>query len=272
MHRSFLTIILLFLLFFFIQTVSIAQSSDTTYYLKVDYFKAQPDQISEYLHVEQELWKPIHQARVDEGIILGWTFYGVFAGEPDVPYNYIAVNVFDDFELIDYYQLGELVASVYPDLDLADFFDRTRSSREVVRTEIWKVEGMISRSGEPLPFGNYAITKFYDTRGGSGKSDTLEDDFWKPVHEIRVENETLDGWANYKLLYPQGEVRHYTYSTFEFHNNLGNLMVKPGIETAQEAHPGKSGDEIIGLFSKTHKARSLFKTEIWNLLDSVGYD
>ncbi|MCC5908078.1 MAG: hypothetical protein JJU13_17820 [Balneolaceae bacterium] len=273
MMSRFLTLFFSFLIFFsFNHVTTHAQSNEDTYYLKVDYFKAQPDQITEYLHVEQELWKPIHQARVDNGIILGWTFYGVFAGEPDVPYNYIAVNVFDEFELVDYYQLGELVAEVYPDKDLGDFFEQTRASREVVRTEIWKVDEMASQPGEALPFGNYAVAQFYDDREGSGDVSALELDFWKNIHETRITNDELDGWARYTLLYPEGQVRHYTYSTFEFHNNLGNLIVDPGLDTAQSAFPGLSGDEIIRYFSKTKKARTLYKAEIWNLLDSVGYD
>jgi len=65
-----------------------AQNTAKNLYLKVDYFKAPSDQIGNYLHVEQELWKPIHQARLDSGIILGWSFYSTFVAEPDAPYNY----------------------------------------------------------------------------------------------------------------------------------------------------------------------------------------
>jgi hypothetical protein len=253
-------------------SVSFAQSSDDTLYLKVDYFKAAPDQISEYLHVEQELWKPIHQARVDEGIILGWAFYGVFAGEPEVPYNYIAVNVFDEFDLIDYYQLAELVESVYPDLDLADFFDRTRASREVVRTEIWKVNGTVQAPGQPLPFGNYVTANFFDERESTGEHASLELDFWSGIHQTRIEEGSLNSWGMYTLLYPEGDARHYTYSTMDFYDRLGDLITEVGTDQARTAHPDLSYDEIHNRFTRTGQARSLYKTEIWNLLDSVGYD
>jgi len=136
--------ILLFFIFLILTPIRLfSQASGEALYIKVDYMKASPENISSYLEVEQQLWKPIHQERFNQGIILGWNFYSVFVGEPYVPYNYIAVNYFDDFEKIDYYMLNDLVQEVYPDKDLNEFYDQTRTSREVVRTEIWQINGII---------------------------------------------------------------------------------------------------------------------------------
>ena len=268
-----ITIFLLSLSFLLMyQTEAKTQSNDGPLYLKVDYFKAQPDQISNYLHVEQELWKPIHQARADNGIILGWSFYSVFVGEPDVTYNYIAVNVFDDFEKIDYYRLSDLVEEVYPGKDLDKFFDQTRSSREVVRTEIWQVNGVIQDGEHALPIGNYITKNFFDSRGGSGEHAAMELDFWGGIHEVRVDREILNGWAMYTLSYPEGDARHYTYSTVDYYENLGDLTIGAGMELARIAHPDMSDEELSDYFTRTGASRSLFKTEIWKLEDSVGYE
>jgi hypothetical protein len=246
--------------------------SGQTLYLKVDYFKAPSENIGEYLFVEQELWKPIHQERLNRGIILGWSFYQVFVGEPDVPYNYIAVNVFDDFELVDYYGLNEIVAEVYPAKNLNDFYQQTRESREVVRTEIWQVDGFVGASLDKLPIGNYITKNFFDSRSGTGEYTLMELDFWDGIHNVRVERETLNSWAMYTLYYPAGNARLYTYSTVDYFENLGDLTIEAGIDLARAAYPDKSDEELNDLFSRTAASRSLFKTEIWKLLDSVGYN
>ncbi len=253
---------------FFLPNLIFAQ----TLYLKVDYFKAPSEKIGEYLYVEQDLWKPIHQERLNRGIILGWSFYQVFVGEPDVPYNYIAVNVFDDFELVDYYGLGEIVAEVYPDKNLADFYQQTRESREVVRTEIWRVDGFAGASTDNLPIGNYITKNFFDARGGTGEYSAMELDFWGGIHEVRVERQILNSWAMYSLYYPGGDSRLYTYSTVDYYDNLGDLTIGAGIDFARIAYPDRSDEELNNLFERTSASRSLFKTEIWKLLDSVGYD
>ncbi len=267
--KFYLTFFSLVLIFFFPAQL-FSQSSGDALYIKVDYMKASPENISNYLEVEQELWKPIHQLRYEEGIILGWRFYSVFVGEPDVPYNYIAVNFFDDFEKIDYYRLNDLVREVYPDKDLAEFYDRTRSSREVVRTEIWQINGIIQDEAQHLPLGSYITKNFFDARGGSGEHEEMELDFWGSIHEVRVAEDILNSWAMYTLYYPAGDARHYTYSTVDYYDNLGDLTIGAGIDLARIAHPEMSDDELNELFSRTASSRSLFKTEIWKLEDRVG--
>ena len=249
-----------------------SQSDRQSLYLKVDYFKAPSDQIGAYLHVEQDLWKPVHQQRLEQGIILGWSFYSVFVGEPDAPYNYIAVNVFDDFDKIDYFGLNDIVADIYPDKDLSQFYEQTRATREVVRTEIWQVNAIVKNDDYKLPIGNYITKNFFDARGGSGEHSTMEIDFWGGIHEVRVEREILNSWAMYSLYYPEGDARHYTYSTVDYYDALGDLTIGAGIELARIAYPDRSDDELNDYFARTSESRSLYKTEIWKLLDSVGYD
>ena len=47
-------------------------------YIEINYMKVQPGQEPEYLRLESELWKPIHQARVNSGLILSWKLCAVY--------------------------------------------------------------------------------------------------------------------------------------------------------------------------------------------------
>lgn len=247
---------------------SYAQENNT-YFLKVDYMKAEGSQISEYLEVEQEIWKPIHEERLRRGIIKSWNFYSVVAGEPDITYNYIAVNLFDDFSKIDYYNLSGIISDVYPDMDQEELMMKTRSSREVVRTEIWEVNGTIMENDQQTPAGEYLTINYFDARGGSGEHEQMELDFWGRIHEIRVDRNILDSWGMYTLLYPGGDARHYTYSTIDYYNQLSDLMEPVGMALARIAHPDLTDDELNNYFTRTGDSRSLYKTELWKRLDSV---
>lgn len=264
----------LFLSLLILLTVSkftaFAQDSDQTLYLKVDYFKAEGSQISDYLEVEQEIWKTIHQERLDRGIILSWDFYSVVAGEPDVPYNYIAINVFDDFSMIDYFDLEDIMSDVYPDKDPGELMERTRASREVVRTEIWQVNGRIMDEVQTTPGGNYLTINYFDARGGSGEHVEMELDFWGRIHETRIDRDILNSWAMYTMIYPSGDAANYTYSTVDYYDELGDLREPVGLPLAGIAHPDLSEEELDDYFTRTAASRTVFKTELWRRIDHAG--
>ncbi|MFH1965512.1 MAG: hypothetical protein ABIJ42_08225, partial [Acidobacteriota bacterium] len=197
-------------------------------------------------------------------------FYSVVAGETDVPYNFIAVNVFDDFNKIDYFDLNEIIKSVYPEMDTAEMMEKTRASREVVRTEIWQVNGRIMDDGQQTPGGNYLAINYFDARSGSGEHMEMELDFWGPIHETRIGRDILNSWAMYTLLYPGGDTRQYTYCTIDYHDKLGDLRKTVGMPLARVAHPDLSEEELNDFFARTGQSRTLFKTELWKRLDSIG--
>ena len=44
-------------------------------FVVVDFMKVQPQNHMDYLEVEQKIWKPMHQERINQGIIAGWFLY-----------------------------------------------------------------------------------------------------------------------------------------------------------------------------------------------------
>jgi hypothetical protein len=246
------------------------QNDGETLYLKVDYFKAEGPQIAEYLDVEFNIWKELHRERYKRGIIKSWDFFSVVTGEPDTPYNYIAINLFDDFSLIDYFDLDDIIQTVYPDMDPIELMDRTRHSREVVRTEIWQVNGRVLDENQLTPGGNYITINYFDSRGGNGEHAEMELDFWGPIHKTRIDRGILNSWGMYSLLYPGGDARHYTYSTIDYYDNLGDLREPVGIPLAQIAHTDLSQSELTDYFNRTGESRTLYKTELWKRIGFVG--
>ena len=111
-------------------------------YIQVDYMKVQPANEGDYMKVEQEGWKPIHQDRIKQGKLHSWYFFGVdFPSGTEAKYNYVTVNTFDQWSQIEnpYADLGTMVQKAHPGTNVDDFFARTSKARELVRSEMWEL-------------------------------------------------------------------------------------------------------------------------------------
>lgn len=262
--------LMLFVCSVFIAPDRVYPQQNQPLYLKVDYFKAEGADLSEYLDVELNLWKELHQERYNRGIIKSWDFYQVVAGAVDADYNYIAINVFDDFGMIDYFDLESIIRSVYPDMDPDELMARTRNSREVVRTEIWEVNGRLMKSGLESPGGDYLTFNYFDARNGSGEHMELEFDFWGRIHETRLERNILNSWAMYTVLYPSGDAVAYSYGTIDAYDHLADLLEPVDLTLARAAHPELTEEELDDyLVRRTGEARSLYKSELWKRISFV---
>lgn len=249
-----------------------AQQADDYLYMKVDYFRAAGSQISDYLEVEQEIWKPMHQERFNRGIILSWDFYAVFAGDQADAYNYIAVNVFDDFDKIDYYDLSSIAEQVYPDINISELMERTRSSRDVVRTEVWKVDKRLFKDGQSSPQGTYATASFFKDlhKGDQSAAELL--DFEADIQKERMDQDNLNSWGLYSLLYPEGHSTPYTHILINYFDDMIDLLQPSGLSVAREAYPAYDDSSLEALMYQIDQNRSVSKTEIWKRLDSIGQE
>jgi hypothetical protein len=111
-------------------------------YIEVDYMKATPGHENEYVKLEQEQWKPIHQERIKQGKIRSWYFFGVrYPSGSESKYDFVTVNTFDQFGQMEnpYPDLDKLITKVHPGMNLDDFGSRTTKSRDLVRSEVWEL-------------------------------------------------------------------------------------------------------------------------------------
>jgi len=127
---------------FFAGTLVPTGSIDTksAKYIEVDYMKASPGKDADYLKVEQEMWKPLHQERIKQGLVRSWSLYGLqFPSGTAEKYDYVTVNAFDQFSQLEnpYANFGKTLTTVHPGVKADDLFDRTEKTRNLVRSEVW---------------------------------------------------------------------------------------------------------------------------------------
>jgi hypothetical protein len=253
-----------------LSSISAAAPPDDRHYMRIDYIKAVPGGGSDLVKLEREIWEPVHTERLRRGLISYRGLYHVMAGGPDTPYDYVVITIFDDFGKIDDYRLDEIVVEVYPSDEPEEIIRHIKITRNIIRTEIWQVNGAIPPEGAMMPGGKYTTVNFFDARGGSGEHAELEFEFWGPIHELRIERKILNSWAMYTLLFPEGDVRNYTYSTMDYYDLLGDVRQSVGMELARIAHPDLNDGQLSDHFSRTGEARNLYKTELWKLIHSIG--
>ncbi len=124
------------------QSSATPKPSDAVKYVEVSYMKVDPAKTTEYLKVEQDLWKPLHQELVKKGQVKSWTLYGVqFPSGTDEKYDFVTVNAFTQFGQLEnpYADFDQVLPKIHPDMKVEDFLSRTESSRRLVRSEIWAV-------------------------------------------------------------------------------------------------------------------------------------
>jgi Zn-dependent M28 family amino/carboxypeptidase len=109
-------------------------------YAVMDFMKVKPGMVDEYLKVEREDWKPLHQVLTNEGNRAGWTLWDYsIPGGTGSSHDFVTTMLFDDYAKIKEANDAEAFKRAHPNGDLAASVARTRASRDVIRTEIWEV-------------------------------------------------------------------------------------------------------------------------------------
>lgn len=106
----------------------------------MDFMKVREGMLDEYLKVEREDWKPLHQVLTNDGNRVGWALWDyMIPGGTGSPHDFMTAMLFTDYARIKAANDGEAYLRAHPGKDLAASVARTRKSRDVVRTEIWEV-------------------------------------------------------------------------------------------------------------------------------------
>ncbi len=107
------------------------------HYLQIDYMQIPPGQALKYRDLEQ-LWKPVHQLRVDKGYIASWRLYGHhFPGGGEAAYQYVTVTQFPTFQAMEEQHYPELFKEVHgADYD-TEISKQTNEARTLTHTDIW---------------------------------------------------------------------------------------------------------------------------------------
>ena len=242
-----------------------AQAQDQEVYVTVAYMKVPPGGGNAYGELEA-LWKPVHQARVDAGMILGWYLYEIQSPSgTEVHHNYATVTVFGSFEAMENSYPEGVWEKVHPGVDMDEVFEKTRTARDLVRGETWQLLDQMPETPLATPPPYITVDYMKVPPGGGGQYMELEQ-LWKKIHQVRIDEGSMADWALYSLVFPGGSANEYNFGTVNGYSEFKDLNLFDFAGLVEKAGLGMSVNEVSG---KTQAARDLVRSEVWRLIDYV---
>lgn len=106
-------------------------------FAEIGFQKAEPGKGGEYVEFERKYFKPLHQERVNRGILNSWNLYSVrYPGGANREYGHITINFFDKFEHLETQYPADLAAKLPPNMKPADLVAQTAAVRKSARIEV----------------------------------------------------------------------------------------------------------------------------------------
>src|SRR2546425_8053105 len=103
----------------------------------VNFMKANPAKVQEYLKLEQETWKPVHQERIRAGQMRSWALYNVqYPYGTSLEYDFVTIDTYASLADAER-DISAVFAKVHPSAPLSDIGSRTEAARSLVRGEVW---------------------------------------------------------------------------------------------------------------------------------------
>lgn len=109
-------------------------------YLAINYMKVKPGNEGNYLEAENSIWKPVHQQFVKDGSRVGWSVWqSVYPGGSGTDFQFATTDYFADFSKIGAADMEGAFTKAHSGNDIDQLLQETNDSRELVRTELWRV-------------------------------------------------------------------------------------------------------------------------------------
>ena len=126
-----------FLLGTFVNTGFTQQAAANPVVVEVSCMKVDPLKEDEYLKLEHDIWKPMHQERIKQGHMRSWTLYEVrYPAGSHRECDYRTLNTYSSLADMDR-SIADVVAKVHPNMPTADLVRRTYAARDLTRGELW---------------------------------------------------------------------------------------------------------------------------------------
>ncbi len=123
----------------FVRQSSIQESIPFNY-IEVDFMHVRQGGDDEYVDVEENIWKPVHEELINSRTRAGWSLWHiVFPGGYGMDYQYVTVNEFSSFSQIGSGDYNAAFNKVHEGKNIDELMQRTLDSRVLAKSELWEL-------------------------------------------------------------------------------------------------------------------------------------
>lgn len=106
----------------------------------VNYMWVEPGRESEYLALENDIARPLHEERISQGMMHSWRTYSLLKpGGVDYAYNFATADYYDNLKNIEYVFTNDIVQSVMPKANITETLNAMYITRDIMRSELWQL-------------------------------------------------------------------------------------------------------------------------------------
>lgn len=239
---------------------------NTNVFIEVGLMKVKPGDGADYVELEQKIWKPIHQERINQGKLVGWILYQVMYTGTDDAYNYVTVNVYANRANLENRSQGIDIEKILPGVDIQKEYEKTLNTRKMVKVQL------MSRANYAYPEGGerpgphkYIVVNYMKTIPG-GNFMQLENELAKPVSQELIKNGDWAGWSVWSNVFPRGTGMESNVVTVDYFSDFSKIGSANYRQAFQKAHPGKEWSEFG---DKIGNSRIMVRSELWKVIDFV---
>jgi hypothetical protein len=110
-------------------------------FMTMDYMNVAPGKSPDYLMLEDEIAKPIHNERVKRDRMDGWEVYSlILPGGVNYGYNYATGNYFEKLGHVEFGFNNEIIRQTMgSNSDVPELFETIYATRDLVKVELWEL-------------------------------------------------------------------------------------------------------------------------------------
>lgn len=253
---------------FFIVSFSYSQTERLDY-KKVDYITVENENDRDFMELVNNALTPEYQRLSDTGEIKTWRLYKVvFPGGERSGYDYVSIITAEDIDTFENNFIGKSVLYFLPGTDDDQVVSDFVSVSKLEGSEIWKVRSLIPMEEANSDPSRFKAMDYMNVSQGRGLEYLmLEDEVAMPLHEERINRNTMTGWEVYSLILPGGTEYGYNYATGNYFDTIADVEFGFTQELIKQTMPGT---DVADLLETIYETRDLVKSELWELVANTN--
>lgn len=235
----------------------------------VDFMYVPEGMGGEYVSMEQEIAKPVHQEAVNQGKMASWSLWAVpFPGGTGAEYHYVTVRIYENLEQIkSANEFGDLLESVHQGKDMDKLSETIWKTRNLVKTHRLFSWERFADEEMSSPAEMIQVVYLKVPMGKEEAYQNMERDLFHPMHKKEIENGKRVGWEGWALNQPYGSSTPYSHVAVDMYEDMDQFVMEYDYDAMlEEVHPEKSSDYMTDVFLNTAE---LVRIEQWHLIDFV---